>query len=273
MKNQSPTVEQVKEILNIVKENTLKEVLHISAINENTSLYDSKFGGVPYLPKCSGLPVNEDGQQLRLLSQINFEDLPDNNIFPNEGILQFYVNDIYNMDLDNQTKQDNFRVIYYENIDLSIKEDDVIKKIDDFESWNEDEEFPIQDEYKLEFEIAKEGITIQDYNFDKLFNNECNKSFINTIDDEVMDEIYDDEDEQKDGCTQHKIGGYPFFTQQDPREGEKSLRRFDTLLLQIDTEEDEGIVWGDCGVCNFFINSEDLKNKDFSNVLFNWDCY
>ncbi|MCR8746825.1 YwqG family protein [Romboutsia lituseburensis] len=142
--------------------------------------------------------------------------------------------------------------------------------IDDFESWHEDEEFPIQDEYKLEFEIAKEGITIQDYNFDKLFNNECNKSFIDTIDEEVMDEIYDDDEEQKDGCTQHKIGGYPFFAQQDPREGEKSLRRFDTLLLQIDTEEDEGIVWGDCGVCNFFINSEDLKNKDFSVVNFDY---
>ena len=32
-------------------------------------------------------------------------------------------------------------------------------------------------------------------------------------------------------------------------------------------------MWGDCGVGNFFINAEDLKRLDFSNVLYNWDCY
>jgi len=31
-------------------------------------------------------------------------------------------------------------------------------------------------------------------------------------------------------------------------------------------------MWGDCGVGNFFINIEDLKNLDFSDVLYNWDC-
>ncbi|ETJ18863.1 hypothetical protein Q604_UNBC18576G0001, partial [human gut metagenome] len=31
--------------------------------------------------------------------------------------------------------------------------------------------------------------------------------------------------------------------------------------------------WGDGGVCNFFINKDKLKNLDFSDVLYNWDCY
>ena len=276
MKNQAATLEQAKEILNTVKNNTLKEVLPINAINKKTSLYDSKFGGVPYLPKCDKLPTNKDGQQLRLLSQINFGDLPQNSLLPKDGILQFYVNDIYNRDFDNPTEQNDFRVVYYENIDLSIKEEDVINKIDDFESWDEDEDFPVQVEYKLEFKSAKEGISLQDYNFDKLFCDEYNKSFTNNTDDDIMDDLFDEEDEKRDDCPQHKIGGYPVFTQDDPRVYEKHLRRFDTILLQIDTQEDEdeeGIVWGDCGVCNFFINSEDLKNKDFSNVLFNWDCF
>lgn len=34
-----------------------------------------------------------------------------------------------------------------------------------------------------------------------------------------------------------------------------------------------GLEWGDGGVCNFFINADDLANHDFSNVLYNWDCY
>ncbi|MBQ9182646.1 MAG: DUF1963 domain-containing protein, partial [Neisseriaceae bacterium] len=39
------------------------------------------------------------------------------------------------------------------------------------------------------------------------------------------------------------------------------------LLLQI--ESDEGIMWGDCGVGNFFIRPDDLRKRDFSKVLFN----
>ena len=33
------------------------------------------------------------------------------------------------------------------------------------------------------------------------------------------------------------------------------------------------IMIGDCGVMNFFINREKLRNKDFSDVFYNWDCY
>ena len=49
------------------------------------------------------------------------------------------------------------------------------------------------------------------------------------------------------------------------------------MLLQIDSDEDDDrsfeIIWGDCGVANFFINSEALLKKDFSKVIYNWDCY
>ena len=31
-------------------------------------------------------------------------------------------------------------------------------------------------------------------------------------------------------------------------------------------------MWGDSGVANFFINKEDMKNKKFDNILYNWDC-
>ena len=39
-----------------------------------------------------------------------------------------------------------------------------------------------------------------------------------------------------------------------------------------DGEQGKDIMWGDVGVANFFIRPEDLKNKDFSKVLYNWDC-
>nr|MCR5080229.1 DUF1963 domain-containing protein [Treponema sp.] len=70
----------------------------------------------------------------------------------------------------------------------------------------------------------------------------------------------------------HRISGYPYFTQYDPRSADDG---YDVLLLQIDTDDDGGnqIMWGDSGIANFFIKREDLKKRDFSNVLYNWDCY
>jgi uncharacterized protein YwqG len=127
----------------------------------------------------------------------------------------------------------------------------------------------------LNFILSKEGITASDYRFEKIFTEEYNKYFSdNKISElyELEDDIYELLDEYNSGG--HKIGGYPFFTQEDPRDY-KNLNEFDTVLLQIDSEFDEidtDIMWGDSGVCNFLINSQDLKNKDFSKIIYNWDC-
>ena len=69
----------------------------------------------------------------------------------------------------------------------------------------------------------------------------------------------------------HKIGGYPFFSQEDPR---NENNPHTLLLLQIDGNEtdDAEIMWGDYGGANFFISPKDLANCKFDNVLYNWDC-
>ncbi len=64
----------------------------------------------------------------------------------------------------------------------------------------------------------------------------------------------------------HRLGGYPGFTQSDPRPPEDPR----ILLVQIDS--DEGLMWGDNGIANWFITPDELVRRDFSNVLFNWDC-
>ena len=37
-------------------------------------------------------------------------------------------------------------------------------------------------------------------------------------------------------------------------------------------DSDDGILWGDAGVGNFFIDLEKLKQRDFSDVFYTWDC-
>ena len=73
----------------------------------------------------------------------------------------------------------------------------------------------------------------------------------------------------------HQLGGYPYFTQNDPREENPEYKDFDTLLFQLDSDfsgKKDLVLWGDSGIANFFINREALKRRDFSQVLYNWDC-
>lgn len=72
---------------------------------------------------------------------------------------------------------------------------------------------------------------------------------------------------------QHKLGGYPEFVKQDPRE-EGYLENHKILLFQLISECYEGnaeICWGDGGLANFFITEKDLINKNFEKVLYHWD--
>jgi uncharacterized protein YwqG len=71
----------------------------------------------------------------------------------------------------------------------------------------------------------------------------------------------------------HRMGGYAYFTQEDPRVRHAPDDNW-LLLFQMDSDSNESIeiMWGDMGVANFFILSEDLKNLNFDNVWYNWDC-
>lgn len=240
---------------------TIKPFVKLTAKSEETSLWDSKFGGKPYIPSGFEYPTNSNKQYLGLLAQLNFEDLPKFEGFPEKGILQFFVNfseDCPNpigLDFEDPLNQEDFRVIYHENITK-----DTSKLVTDFTFIPEKDlgESPINGEYKVYGEISFEAMSMYSYNFTDVLSSE------------IEDFIFEHNVDQLFEGSGHKIGGYPAFTQQDPREDND----FDIVLLQVDTDDSDGvdIMWGDCGVGNFFINSKDLKELNFSKVLYNWDC-
>lgn len=88
---------------------------------------------------------------------------------------------------------------------------------------------------------------------------------------------YQDEDFQEGiNPNGHKLGGYPCFTQEDPRGNYSDYSKYDALLFQLDSDDTEKktkVMFGDGGVCNFFIPSEKLKKHDFSDILYTWDCF
>lgn len=80
-----------KKLMQILNNSTLPFV-RINAIEAtNFTLIQSKFLGLPYLPKGFLYPTDSNRQPLILLAQINFAELPPLPNYPTNGILQFYI--------------------------------------------------------------------------------------------------------------------------------------------------------------------------------------
>lgn len=45
------------------------------------------------------------------------------------------------------------------------------------------------------------------------------------------------------------------------------------LLLQVDTDNDAGMMWGDTGMLYFWIREQDARAHDFSKVWMILQCY
>ncbi|MCY6957992.1 YwqG family protein [Clostridium brassicae] len=261
MKNIRLQIPEELEKFRQVIEKTIRPYVKIELKSQNTLPWESKIGGNPYLEIGMEYPKTLKGEQLRLLAQINFEEVPHIEPFPTKGILQVFIfpDDLYGADFDNPCKQDTFRIIYLPE----VKKDEKLL-VTDFSFLKELEEewyLPFEKEGKMYF--SKEYMPVQGYTyeFEALYKD------IHFTDEDMENYI----DELNYSCC--RIGGYPEFTQSDPREGNKELSLFDTLLLQLDCESECDLMFGDSGIANFFIKEEDLRNLDFSNVLYNWDCY
>ena len=259
---------------------------------DTTTVFDSKLGGVPYFPKGMEYPTVREGysesKPLRLLAQLNLSALPKLEGFPTEGMLQFFVfpDDLYGADFDAPCDQNGFRVIYHESVTTDIaallSEDDIPKNDGD-----DEELFPFEGEFLLTAEAAEKMSAGQtDFRFDKAVSEAYNELFggdvvgmwdsdgkgIRQVDEQLYDAIISRTGEKT------RMGGFPFFTQEDPRIYKEALKGHAVMLFQSDSENggdgewDDEICWGDMGVANFFITPEALAKRDFSNVLYTWDC-
>jgi uncharacterized protein YwqG len=230
--------------------------------SESLFLFDSKFGGHPYWPANKPYPVDGNGKYMYLLAQLNFAQIPPLEGYPEKGLLQFYLadDDLYGLDFNQPTAQTNFRVVYFENTDAPA-----LENFHFLETQVQECALPVETSMQLRFTTDTDYYSFSDVRFpqdrfDELVPEEPPVKGQRSLYNEVED-VFD--------ATGHKIGGYAYFTQDDPRNNEAYKDYI--LLLQIDSQGNE-ICWGDFGVGNFFIHPNDLKRKDFSKVLYNWDC-
>ena len=255
-----------------------KAFAKITLTEDKLKITDSKVMGLPYIPKGAEIPQTANGDKMMMIAQINCDDLQGLADFPQKGILQFFVlNDedgLLGLDFDNQTVQDSFRVIYHEKIEEFYDENE-LKNI--YNPYNFEESYITNnnESYKMNFELTSEKERFEDMFYD-IFTTICKeKELKQTQEDWLYRKLLNFMQYSENYYSQ--CDGFAFFTQEDPREYNEEYKKFDTVLFQLNSEFDENtrnwkVCIGDAGVINFFINREKLKNKDFSEILYNWDC-
>lgn len=275
----------------IYQELTPQPCVNFKPMRGKCTVFSSKLGGVPYFPKDMEYPTVREGNfaglPIRFLAQLNFAELPHIEGFPEKGILQFFTgcadDDCVGLDFKDAFDQNTYRIIYHSDI---IEDESRLITADDLPEYDDEQfwSFPFSGEFKLCVESVGscyapptsdefDKLIIKHYN--ALFNGNIKDTFSNDeglagADPKLYSALY----EASENGGGVKMGGFPFFCQDDPRLWDEEYAKCNLLLFQLDScgDGDDEIMYGDCGVANFFISPEDLKNLDFSHVLYNWDC-
>ena len=288
-------LDQARRVMVLLNEGDRSRVIRITPMIASgpLSVTSSKFGGVPYLPEGVDAPTNAHGDSLGMIAQINCAELPDNDVYPKTGILQFWLDptdDLYGANYDNPIAQDNNRVMYYPEIgapNSSVGLAQVDQEKGEFPAYWPIS--PLDMELALSFEAIEQGEAVLSEDFFNVFVHQWNSLYpdqtikslwdLDDLSDEPVTDFFDDFAEF------HKIGGKPIFVQGDPRDVRDNLKSYTanllTMVSEVFRDPQAGlrshphlaeILWGDLGTANWLITPEQLAACDFSQVLFEWSC-
>ena len=229
---------------------------------EVLTVQQSSFGAYPCLPKYFAYPVDAEGKYMYPLAQINCNALPPLANYPSTGYLQFYIstNDVYGCGFDDLRDQSNFRVLYFSNDEVADYKTDFSFLKNAFTGGS----IPVNKPHTLTFSSTHDYFGMGDSKFEEEHLPQLDALIDRypLVAKELEDFIWNNFESNG-----HKMGGYAYFTQTDPRQ---DVNEDYILLLQIDSDKE--IMWGDVGVANFFIHPDDLAKRDFSKVMYSWDC-
>ncbi|MEK3937407.1 YwqG family protein [Sporosarcina sp. FSL W7-1349] len=238
--------ELLKEHENLIT-STFRYSNEISFTREKTKPWDSKLGGCPYLKSSEDYPTDEDGNHMLFLAQINLADIEHLDELPEKGLLQFFVVNDELVGLE-----EPILVKYIE--DYEENEEQLVKKHpyeNEEDNWN----LPFSHSGKMVFTSREMPMSSSLDLFRDIFMNKLSESEY----EQLSDDCY---------SSDSRIGGYPYFVQNDYIGFDDD----DFLLLQLDIDDECGIMFGDSGNCVFTIPKDALKNRDFSKVVYDWQC-
>jgi len=180
--------------------------------NVPTTVFDSKIGGIPYMPADFEYPTvtegKDKGEPIPFLAQINFRKAPRLAGFPTKGIIQFYCykDSFYEYDIEQveHVKQARYRVIYFSD----IEDERYLKKEEDFPEIHLKKLWI--NEVRLDAQYPTfSHISLKDRNVDitlcPYFNCASVESYTDRLE-EFEDSIYDKREWEN---THTCLGGYP----------------------------------------------------------------
>lgn len=240
----------------------------------------SQIGGLPSLPENVAWPKWK-GTPLAFLCQFDISELPEEcerNGLPTSGVLYFfYDQEQKTWGIDPEDKG-SWQVIYTDKPSKELSECPAP------EGLSRDCIFP---EKPVVFSSVKTYPNWQDDRVDHM-------NLTNKQGDQYVDLCLD----VFRGNPKHHLFGYPSPVQGDDMElecqlasngvnyddrniGNRDLRakQLETvksdwiLLFQLDTDDDVGMMWGDCGLLYFWIKKTDLKETSFENCWMILQCH
>jgi len=249
--------------------------LSLSLVNEEeVPIGCSKIGGKPDLPSDQNWPCNGSSKPLSFLAQINFKELVDldtTGLLPTFGIAYFFYDSDQEVWGFDPADKHGFKVFY------SVRPLSNLKRAD----------FPFDLQVQAIFKPAALGFypevslpTLQSGHLpflspqeaDNYLNNVYEYGTINKLlgyPDPIQGNMELECELVTNGIYCGDASGYqnPMAT-----ELEGNVKNWQ-LLLQIDSNEELGMCWGDSGRLYFWIRKEDLQNCNFSRSWMILQCY
>lgn len=255
--------------------------IKIERTDDQIMLGKSKLGGRPDLPKDINW-FEFEGKSLSFIAQINCLEVSDFDIekkLPNTGIIYFFYDSNQETWGFDPKDKGNFKVYYYDGNIENLEHKEIPPDLDSYSIFKS---------CSISF---KNELSIPDFDSNIL------SEALNNEKKDYYDYYYElDEDIFKDDYTINKLLGYSNNIQGDMelqcelvtnglycgdssgyenpkaetlRENIKDWQ----LLLQIDSNDEAEMMWGDAGRLYFWIKKIDLENKNFENTWFSLQCF
>ena len=240
----------MSEYVNVIKrykELTAKECYELKlCLSDEVELLDDKLGGLPYFPIGVDYPVDSEGNPLALLLQVNLKNL-NLDYLKGSGILEIFISSDMNWPLES-------KIFLFEE---GLEQNYDIPKVDL-------SKFVVEQPIKVSLEKVTSHMPLSNYKAEPILSR--------LVREELGEELYSAYDIEDlnlyvpEAC----IGGYPDFTQDDPRD-ESSNR--DECLFKLDSNLNmDKILIGDSGILTVTISKEDMLKGNFNNAVADWDC-
>lgn len=247
----------------------------------SSNVFSSKIGGQFYWEKEKSLPLDKDKKFMFMVCQINMAEIPEcklkEDLNISTGIVQFFLpcENTFGMGFEKGdfiNSRGDYEVVFHANINQDTA---ALMNTNDFQDYtdslvdNFDEHgnLPLDPHvsYELSLVHEEENFSMDD-NYIKNFIPIDN--ILENFPEDIRQELWDLKEDK------HHMFGYAKFTQDDPREfnGISEPQQEYIVLLGLDSIGE--MMWGDCGIANWFIKREDLINKNINkqSVKYSWDC-